>query len=124
MGLKPYGFGQDERLKKSDQFALVRKRGKRFASKHLTVYILANDVGKTRLGLAVSSAVGNSVERNRIKRLTREFFRLNKDGLQRSMDLLVTVKHGAGAALSVYKTVEQELMAALRTFSAGEGGRR
>ncbi|MEK6790962.1 MAG: ribonuclease P protein component [Deltaproteobacteria bacterium] len=115
MELKPHGFAQDERLKKSVQFALVRKSGKKAGSRHLAVYILANDTGKTRLGLAVSSAVGNSVERNRIKRLVREFFRLNKDTFPQSMDLLVTVRSGAGAALSVYKTVEQELEAALKT---------
>ncbi len=112
--MKSRGLAQDERLKKSAQFALVRKSGKKAGSKHLAVYILANDTGKTRLGLAVSSAVGNSVERNRIKRLIREFFRFNKDRLQRSVDLLVTVRSGAGAALSVYKTVELELEAALK----------
>lgn len=113
--MKTRGFAQDERLKKSAQFAIVKKRGKKAGSRHLTVYILTNEIGKTRLGLAVSSAVGNSPERNRIKRLVREFFRLNKGVLPQSSDLLVTVRGGAATALGAYKTVKQELEAALKT---------
>jgi ribonuclease P protein component len=55
-----------------------------------------NGSGRRRLGLSVSSRVGNSVARNRIKRLLREVFRLNKDSFPESSDIFVTVKSTAG----------------------------
>lgn len=66
-----------ESLKKPSEFSKVYKRGKSFADKYLVIYILPNKLGYTRVGLSVSKKVGNSVKRNRIKRLIRETFRLN-----------------------------------------------
>ncbi len=45
--------------------------------------------GATRLGTAVSRKVGESVERNRIRRRIREAFRLARDELPAGLDLVV-----------------------------------
>ncbi|MBF4695437.1 ribonuclease P protein component [Fusibacter ferrireducens] len=66
-----------ESLKKPSEFSKVYKRGKSFVDKYLVMYILPNKLGYTRVGLSVSKKVGNSVRRNRVKRLIRESFRLN-----------------------------------------------
>lgn len=89
-------FPKGERILKPGDFIRVRKTGKRVSTKSLTVYILRTGSGSRRLGLSVSSRVGNAVARNRIKRLLREAFRLNKESLPRSSDILVSVKSTEG----------------------------
>lgn len=89
---KKFSFAKSERLLKSRDFTRVRKDGKRLHTRSFTVFILPNVLGKRRLGLSVSSRVADSPGRNRIKRLLREFFRLNKDAFPDSSDILVSVK--------------------------------
>lgn len=51
-----------------------------------------NNKDARRLGLVVGRKVGGAVSRNRIKRLIREFFRLNKEKIPESSDLIVLAK--------------------------------
>lgn len=51
-----------------------------------------------RLGMAVGARVaGGAVERNRIRRLVREFFRLHRQELP-AVDLFVSAREGAKSA--------------------------
>ena len=84
-------------------------RGKKTA--HFIVILAASPDAQGRLGITVSRRVGCSVERNRVKRRVREFFRLHRHELQPAHDLLVIARTGA-EKLS-YKDVESELSAAL-----------
>lgn len=54
---------------------MVKKRGVRSRSGRFVIGFLKGE--QKRLGVVVTSYVGNSVQRNRIKRIIREFFRLN-----------------------------------------------
>ena len=47
----------------------------------------SNDLGNSRLGLAVSRKYGNAVQRNRLKRQLRDVFR--KSHLSADIDILV-----------------------------------
>lgn len=68
-----------ESLKKPSEFSKVYKRGKSFADKNIVVYYMPNQLGITRVGFSISKKVGNSVVRNRVRRLIRESFRVNFD---------------------------------------------
>lgn len=57
---------------------------------------MRNGRGFTRLGITVSKKVGNSVTRNKIKRLVREFFRLHKALFPRSCDVVIVAKKDSG----------------------------
>ena len=60
-------------LKKEKDFNAVFNKGKRIFSSRITLIYL--EAEETKVGFVVSKKHGNSVKRNRIKRLLRESFR-------------------------------------------------
>lgn len=71
----------------------------------------------SRLGLVVSKRVGRRAhDRNRIKRLIREFFRLYREYLDPPADVVVVAKQGAGDL--DFREVSEELRSALDKWSA------
>ncbi|HOG17997.1 MAG: Ribonuclease P protein component [Syntrophaceae bacterium PtaU1.Bin231] len=85
-------FRKDERIRNRKDFQVVYDRGARKGSQHFVVVSLENTSGTRRLGITVSKKVGNAVKRNRIKRLVREFFRLNKTRLPGARDIVVIAR--------------------------------
>jgi ribonuclease P protein component len=62
------------------------------------VQVVANDGTGPRLGMAVSTRVaGHAVNRNRLRRLIRESFRMHRQELP-AVDVLVTARTAAGPA--------------------------
>lgn len=62
-------------LKKSRDFLKVYRKGTSKANPVLVLYIMKNMEGFNRVGISVSRKVGNSVTRNRVKRLIKEAYR-------------------------------------------------
>ncbi|MGJ8692908.1 MAG: ribonuclease P protein component [Thalassotalea sp.] len=89
-----YEFNRESRLLTPGHFQNVFKNATRFSSKHFTILITPNNDGNNRLGLAIAKKrVKLAVQRNRIKRLVRENFRLNQDKIP-NIDMVVMVKSG------------------------------
>ena len=109
--LGAHRFTKRERLRATPLFIRARREGKRYRTERFIIYIVPNDKGFRRLGLSVGSHVGGSVKRNRLKRLLREFFRLNKGLFPASSDIVISVKRGADTSGIGYRDVEQELTA-------------
>lgn len=63
------------RLLRSADFERTLRSGRRAASDYLAVFVSDNELGRARVGLAVSRRLGNAVVRNRIKRRLRELVR-------------------------------------------------
>ena len=71
-------------LRASDEFRRVYASGRRYDGRLMTAFVHPNDLQHHRLGVTASrKAIGNSVERNRAKRLLREAFRLSSHELDR-----------------------------------------
>lgn len=85
-------FGKHERIRKRRDYLRVYQNGYRVNSKNFIIILSENRLGVKRLGLTVSKKAGNSVKRNRIKRLLREFFRLNKNRFPSSQDIVIIAK--------------------------------
>lgn len=72
-------FPKCAKLLKPAEFKRVFNAAKKASDRHLTVFYTANDLNQSRLGLAISKKVSKrAVDRNRVKRLARETFRLKR----------------------------------------------
>jgi len=80
--LKKFGLSQQERIKQSKEIEKVFSAGKVFfvPSKRIrAIYLLTKDPScSVKVAFAVSKRAGNAVWRNRVKRVLREAYRLNK----------------------------------------------
>ena len=89
-----YEFNRESRLLTPGHFKQVFDNPIRYGSTHFTILITSNSDNNNRLGMAIAKKrVKLAVHRNRIKRLTRESFRLNQHKLP-AVDLVVMVKSG------------------------------
>ena len=89
-------FGPDARIGGRKDFRRVFSAGRKFVGRHAILWACDNGTpgAAARLGLSVSVKVGNAVLRNRLKRLVRESFRLNRELLAPGRDLVVYLRPG------------------------------
>ncbi len=84
--MKKFGLSKQEKIKKRKEFEAVYTSGSTLISKSkkfkATYLILKNgNSSGIKVAFAVSKRAGNAVWRNRVKRLMREAYRLNKNFL-------------------------------------------
>jgi ribonuclease P protein component len=95
VGARPVGrLLPAERVRRRSEFQAVQSEGRRIRTEHFVLLIRARDVEDRlppRLGIVASRKVGNAVQRNRAKRLTREAFRSTRDLWIAGTDLVVIV---------------------------------
>jgi ribonuclease P protein component len=107
-GPNSFGFPKNARLLRRPQFLAVKQRGRGFAEGPLAASWLARAAGSepgrakvpgggARVGLAVSSKVGNAVVRNQVKRRLREAIRQERTALP-SVDLVLVARASAVSA--------------------------
>ena len=88
------GLPPAARLRRASDFAALRQ-AERWQGRHFLLRWLKHPEGNARLGLAVSRKVSKrAVERNRIKRVIRESFRAEREGLP-ALDILVIPRPSA-----------------------------
>ena len=87
------GFPRTARLLKHAAYQQVYAHGRRLFSGNLTVFYLGRgDTTGPRIGLTVSRALGNAVERNRIRRRLREAVRSRLGELHAPVDVVINPK--------------------------------
>jgi ribonuclease P protein component len=82
-------FSKDRRVRRRAEFQRVFDRSVRTKGRYLTILVAPNDAGTARLGIVASRKLGDSVRRNRAKRLIREVFRRSDFPGRRGVDVVV-----------------------------------
>lgn len=83
-------FLRQMRLRTSSQFARVYREGSRARGGNVAVAVAANGSETTRLGLSIGKRIWKgAVQRNRMRRIYREAFRLRYPDLPAGVDLVV-----------------------------------
>lgn len=91
------GHPKERRLRSRREFLRVQSEGLRVTTPHFVLLLALGPLpdAPARLGVTVTRKVGNSVRRNRVRRVVREAFRLRPGLLPAGIDLLVIAKEGA-----------------------------
>ena len=90
---------RDQRLRTSADFLHVREQASRgWPHPLLVLYVAPNERDQTRVGITVSSRVGNAVVRNRVRRRVREALHARLADLAGTNDLLVIARPASATA--------------------------
>ena len=96
-GALGFAFGPERRIKRRADFLRVQSIGQRAMAAHFVLLVAAREVAGAcaRLGIVVTKKIGNSPQRNRIKRVCRECFRAWPGLVPDGIDLVVIARSGA-----------------------------
>jgi len=109
-GLERLRLPPRRRLRRKSDYEVTYARGRRLGDGFFAIVACPNDAGGARLGLAVArKATGDAVQRNRVRRVIRETFRLRQHDLP-SVDIVVSARAG------IRKARNAELRASLNTL--------
>jgi ribonuclease P protein component len=93
-----FAFTKADRILKRPDFLRISNAGRQVRNDFFIVAAAAGATGRTRLGITVTRKVAGAVQRNRIKRLVRECYRLNGHRVKGIWDINVIAKKAAVGA--------------------------
>lgn len=83
---------KDHLVRKGWEFERVYRGGKRLHGEGFTLICLPNQTKSSRLGISVHRKIRGAVKRNRIKRIIREAFRVEREQFPAGMDIVFAVR--------------------------------
>jgi len=95
------------RLREKTAFKKIYNRGSSLANKYLVMFYSKNNQSHNKVGFIASKKVGNSVVRNRARRLMKETFRLYSGEIEHGYDLILIAR--ANIKDATYKEVEKAM---------------
>jgi ribonuclease P protein component len=80
-------------LRDKRDFSRLYKKGKSAGGKYLVLFYIKNNLPYKRKAFLASKKVGNSVKRNRARRLIRESYRHHEDRIKDGYDILFIARN-------------------------------
>lgn len=103
-------FGWDRKLRKTDEFSSVFRFKCLQRGEFLDLYAAPNDLDHPRLGLIVPKRIlARAVDRNRIKRILREAFRLMQADLG-NLDVVIRLRTADASGTFRYRVECERLL--------------
>lgn len=80
-------------LRRKSDFSAMYKKGKSAGTRYIVIFCRKNKLSYNRIAFLASKKVGNSVTRNRARRLMRESYRQMKDTLAEGYDIIFIARN-------------------------------
>lgn len=80
-------------LRNKKDFDRLYKKGKSFGSRYVVLFYISNGLEYSRKGFLASKKVGNAVQRNRARRLMKEYYRKYGDRIPEGYDVLFIARN-------------------------------
>ena len=99
-------------LRKKSDFDSIYNRGKSVGDRYVVLFYRKNNLPYNRTGFLASKKVGNSVQRNRARRLMKESYRHLQEKLPTGYDFIIIARNTISGKKCM--EVERSLMSAFR----------
>lgn len=100
------------RLRSSEEFQAVFKKGRQLANRVAVLYYIASDRPLARAGFVVSKKLGKAVARNRVRRRLKEVVRRHGSELRAGWDFVLVARQRAREA--TWLELERGIVALLK----------
>ena len=98
-------------LKKNYEFSKIFSKGMYYSGKTIGAFILKNNSKELNyLGLAVSVKVGHAYQRNRVKRLLRENYRLIENELKSGYSIIFMWKKSINIEEANFYQIKEDML--------------
>jgi ribonuclease P protein component len=98
-----------EKLRRKRDFDRLFKKGRSVGGRHIVLFFVKNGLEYNRNAFLSSKKVGNSVQRNRARRLIRESFRVFEDSLKLGFDILFIARKTITETRAKEAAVEKDM---------------
>ncbi len=97
-------------MKKNYEFKNVLSKGNYYSGKYIEAFIKKNDQeNRNFLGIAIGVKIGKAVQRNYIKRLIRENYRIYEDTIKSGYRMVFLWKKKADVKASTFQNIKEDM---------------